>query len=218
MISWRGVFSLRQFFRCDGSFRCGGALSVAAFWAGAAHPRRQNNREMPPPGASAPAFAATVEPLSNHCGARPHAEHPRQDALSTRDERVLGDVLRMRAEDRLIRASILDFRPRLGNRCKVLPVYALLRALILDFRAKLENRCRVLPVYALLRASILDFRAKLENRCKVFPVYTIFRALILDFRARLGNRCKVLPVYARLRASILDFRARLGNRCRVFPV
>ena len=30
--------------------------------AGAAHPRRQKQREMPPPGASAPAFAATVEP------------------------------------------------------------------------------------------------------------------------------------------------------------
>ena len=68
----------------------------------------------------------------------------------------LGDVLRMRAEDRLIRASILDFR------------------------AKLENRCKVLPVYALLRASILDFRARLGNRCKVFPVYTLFRASILD--------------------------------------
>ena len=38
------------------------ALSVAAFWAGAVHPRRQKHREMPPPGASAPAFAATVEP------------------------------------------------------------------------------------------------------------------------------------------------------------
>ena len=42
------------------------------------------------------------------------------------------------------RASILDFRPRLGNRCKVLPVYALLRASILDFRPRLENRCSVL--------------------------------------------------------------------------
>ena len=48
----------------------------------------------------------------------------------------------MHAEDRLLRASILDFRPRLGNRCRVLPVYALLRASILDFRPKLENRCR----------------------------------------------------------------------------
>ena len=85
---------------------------------------------------------------------------------------------------------ILDFKPRLGNRCKVVPVYARLRASILDFRARLRNRCRVLPVYALLRAVILDFRARLGNQCKVFPVYTIFRALILDFRPRLGNRCK----------------------------
>ena len=149
MISWRRSFSLRRFFRCDGSFRCGRALSVAAFWAGAAHPRRQKHREMPPPGASAPAFAATVEPLSNHRGARPYAEHPRQDMSSTRDERVLGDVLRMHAEDRLLPASILDFR------------------------AKLENQCKVFPVYTLLRASIHDFRAKLANRCKFFPVYTL---------------------------------------------
>ena len=41
-----------------------GPLSVAACWAGAAHPRRQKHREMPPPGASAPAFAATAEPAS----------------------------------------------------------------------------------------------------------------------------------------------------------
>ena len=44
--------------------RSGRALSVAANWAGAAHPRRQKHREMPPPGASAPAFAATAEPTS----------------------------------------------------------------------------------------------------------------------------------------------------------
>ena len=37
---------------------------MAAFWAGAARPRRQKHREMPPPGASAPAFAATVEQAS----------------------------------------------------------------------------------------------------------------------------------------------------------
>ena len=64
-------------------------FSVAAFWAGAAHPRRQKHREMPPPGASAPAFAATAEPALSP----PHAKHPRQDASSTRDERVLGWVL-----------------------------------------------------------------------------------------------------------------------------
>ena len=47
-----------------GSSRSGRALSVTAFLAGAAHPRRQKHREMPPPGASAPVFTATAEPTS----------------------------------------------------------------------------------------------------------------------------------------------------------
>ena len=37
-------------------------------------------------------------------------------------ERVLEDGLGVRAEDRLIRASILDFRAKLENRCKIFPV------------------------------------------------------------------------------------------------
>ena len=39
------------------------------------------------------------------------------------------------------------------------------RASILDFRDRLENRCKLFPVYTLFRASILDFKAKLGNRC-----------------------------------------------------
>ena len=185
-------------------------LSVAAFWAGAAHPRRQKHREMPPPGASAPAFAATAE----------HASCPLPCNIQGKTRAGATDGTRAGgcAEDGLLRASILDFRPRLGNRCKVLPVYAILRASILDFRLKLENRCRVFPGNAFQRASILDFKPRLGNRCKVFPVYTLFRASILDFKPRLGNRCKVLPVYALLRSSILDFKPRLENRCKVFPV
>ena len=115
-------------------------------------------------------------------------------------------------------ASILDFRPRLENRCKVLPGSALICAVILDFRPRLENRCKLLPVYALLRASILDFKAKLGNRCKDFPENNLLRAPILDFRPRLGNRCKDFPVYPLLRASILDFKAKLGNRCSIIVV
>ena len=179
------VLLLRQ-----GVERCG-------FWTGAAHPRRQKHREMPPPGASAPAFAATVEPLSNHRGARPHAEHPRQYMSSTRDERVLGDVLRMHAEDRLLPASILDFRAKLENRCRVLPVYTIFRASLLDFRPRFGNRCRVLPVYTIFHASILDFKPKLANRCRVFPVYTLFRASILDFKPKLANRCSVIAAAVR---------------------
>ena len=66
-------------------------------------------------------------------------------------------------------------------------------ASILDFKPRLENRCKLFPVYTLIRASILDFRAKLANRCKLFSVYTLIRASILDFRARLANRCRVSP-------------------------
>ena len=45
-----------------------------------------------------------------------------------------------------------------------------MRASILDFRAKLGNRCKDLLVYDLLRASILDFRPKLGNRCSTIVV------------------------------------------------
>ena len=83
-------------------------------------------------------------------------------------ERVLWDLLRERAEDGLLRASILDFKPKLANRCRVFPVSAIFHASILDFRARLANRCKLFPVFPLVRASILDFRARLGNRCKVF--------------------------------------------------
>ena len=123
-------------------------------------------------------------PLPNRHQAHPHVKHPRQDASSTRDERVLGDVLRARAEDGLLRASILDFKPRLGNRCKLF------------------------PVYPLFHASILDFRARLGNRCKLFPVYTLFRALILDFKPRLANRCKGRMVSPAAVVAATMFRVR----------
>ena len=168
---------------------------------------------MPPPGASAPAFAATVKPAR----ARPHANHPRQDASSTRDGTRAGgcaeDVLGERAKDGLLRASILDFKLRLANRCKLFPDYTLLHASILDFGPKLANRCRDFPVYPIFRALILNFKPKLANRCRVFPVSAIFRASILDFRSRLGNRCKLFPVYPLFRALILDFRPRFANHC-----
>ena len=99
-----------------------------------------------------------------------------------------------------------------------MPVYVLLRASILDFRPRLGNRCMLFPVNTLFRASILDFRPELGNRCRVLPVYALQRAVILDFRPRLGNRCMVLPVYALLRTSILDFRVELGNRCSIIVV
>ena len=93
----------------------------------------------------------------------------------------------------------------------------LLPASILDFVPRLENRCKDFPVYGLLRALILKFKPRLENRCKLFPVYTLFRASILDFRPELGNRCKVFPVYGHSRASILDFRGSIWESLQVFP-
>ena len=173
-----------------GGFWAGAAARVVVrggFWAGAAHPRRQKHREMPPPGASAPAFAATTEPASCPLPCK----HPRQRRVLGRlMERVLGDVLRERAEDGLRPTSILDFGPELGNHCKVLPVYAILRASILDFRLKLENRCRVFPGNIPKAASILDFMPRLENRCKVFPGNSPKAASILDFMPRLENHGK----------------------------
>ena len=72
-----------------------------------------------------------------------------------------------------------------------------MRASILDFRPRLENRCRVFPVYTLFRASILDFRPRLENRCKDFLVSDLFRASILDFKPKLANRCSVIAAAVR---------------------
>ena len=100
---------------------------------------------MPPPGASAPAFAATAE--AARC--------------KSVQERVVERVLR----NGLHPASILDFRPRLANQCKDFLVYPLFRASILDFRPRLGNRCKLFPVNTLFRATILDFRARLANRC-----------------------------------------------------
>ena len=67
-----------------------------------------------------------------------------------------------------------------------------MRASILDFKPRLGNRCKLFPVNTLFRASILDFRPELANQCKDFPVNTLFRASILDFRAKLGNRCSAI--------------------------
>ena len=54
---------------------------------------------------------------------------------------VLRDLLRERAEDGLLRASILDFKPKLANRCKLFPDSTLFRALILNFKPRIGNRC-----------------------------------------------------------------------------
>ena len=47
-----------------------------------------------------------------------------------------------------------------------MPENVLQRAVILDFRAKLGNRCRRTLEKTLQRALILDFKLKLGNRCR----------------------------------------------------
>ena len=68
----------------------------------------------------------------------------------------------------------------------------LLRALILDFKPRLANRCKETLKNSPKAASILDFKPRLGNRCKDFPENNLLRASILDFRAKLGNRCSAI--------------------------
>ena len=123
------------------------------------------------------------------CRLRAH-QHPLSPPLSNLLERVpmqiiQGKTRRQRVMERVLRDLLRDLlRERAED--------GLLRASILDFRARLANRYRVFPVSAIFRASILDFRARLANRCKDFPGTSPMAALILDFRARLGNRCSTI--------------------------
>ena len=71
----------------------------------------------------------------------------------------------------------------------VLPVYALQRAVILDFRPRLGNRCKLFPVNTLFRASILDFRPRLANRCRV-EWFRLQLSLLQRGIARLQHRCE----------------------------
>ena len=51
-----------------------------------------------------------------------------------------------RLQNGLAAKVILDFKPRLANRCKLFPVYTLFRASILDFKPRLANRCSIIVV------------------------------------------------------------------------
>ena len=87
---------------------------------------------------------------------------------------MLGDVL--------LPTSILDFKPKLENRCKLFQVYALQRALILDLRGSIGESLMFYRRNAPGDAVILDFRLRLGNHCKIIPKNTLQRAVILDLR------------------------------------
>ena len=75
-------------------------------------------------------------------------------------------MARLQSATTPIAASILDFRLRLGNRCKVFLRISPNAAVILDFRPRLGNRCKDFPGISPNAAVILDFRPRLENRCR----------------------------------------------------
>ena len=54
---------------------------------------------------------------------------------------------------RVFRASILEFRPRLGNRCTDSGHFRVFRAAILEFRPRLGNRCSNVGLHAKLISS-----------------------------------------------------------------
>ena len=87
-------------------------------------------------------------------------------------------------------------------------------ALILDFKPRLANRCSLGADLWQIRASILDFKPRLANRCSRWAILGRNRAVILDFRPILANRCSLGADLWQNRASILDFRPRLANRDR----
>ena len=100
-----------------------------------------------------------------------------------------------------------------SGKYRVLPVFALMRASILDFKPKLANRCMLFPVYTLFRASILDFKPKLANRCKDFPISGLLRASILDFRPRIENRCSAISATVRNGPPAACRGAQAGTGC-----
>ena len=62
-------------------------------------------------------------------------------------------------------------------------------AVILDFRPKLANRCSQEAKTRAIRASTLDLKPRLANRCSKEVKTGAIRASILDFSPRLANQC-----------------------------
>ena len=131
---------------------------MAAFWAGAAHPRRQKHRKMPPPGASAPAFAATVEPASMQTV---YGETHRQ--------RVMERVLKMCCTDcpcfDLMAASIRKSGLEIENRCTKVSEMTGCAAVIANSGPEIKNRCTEVPEMIGCAAVIANSGPEIQNRC-----------------------------------------------------
>ena len=74
----------------------------------------------------------------------------------------------VRAEDGLLPTSILDFGPKLANRCKVFSGNSPKAASILDFRHGRANQCSFVPGNASCTAVILDLRGSIWESMQGF--------------------------------------------------
>ena len=133
---------------------------------------------MPPPGASAPAFAATVEPTFTQITSDLSPTYLQSDSSN---ERVLGMTCcvhrflisgpNLRIDARFSRFTatrvhrFLILGGQFGNHCRFFPVYAFLRAVILDLRGSIWESLHGLPGNSLVAAAILDFRPRFANHC-----------------------------------------------------
>ena len=62
-------------------------------------------------------------------------------------------------------------------------------AAILDFRPRLANRCSTTCHFGDFRAAIPVFKPRIGNHCSTTYHFGDFPASILDFRPRIGNHC-----------------------------
>ena len=193
-----------------GSFRGGRALSVAAFWAGAAHPRRQKHREMPPPGASAPAFAATVEPVSMQTV---YGETHRQRVM----ERVLKMCCRVLPVYAFFAALIANSGSEIKNRCTEVPEMIGCAAVIANSGLKIRNRCTEVPEMIGCAAVIANSGLEIRNRCTKVPEMTGCAAVIANSGPEIENRCTDYSCFDLLSASIRKSGLEIENRCTDCP-
>ena len=115
-----------------------------------------------------------------------------------------------------------------GNRCRECPGLALLRAVILDFRPRFANHCRDFPGNSPATSVILDSGLRFGNHCTAIatavrndlPVVVVAAAI---FRVRLHSslpRKKMARLQRLLRRrssasdSILRCRKESGSACR----
>ena len=74
----------------------------------------------------------------------------------------------------------------------MVPPIAVVAAVILDFRPRLGNHCRIFPRNTLQHAVILDLRGSIWESLQDFAKKRLHRAVILDFKPKLGNRCSAI--------------------------